>query len=98
MSADIIAVGARVQRLRERLRLTPQQIAAVAGISAWTVRALERGAAEGVGLHTLTGIAAALGVPVGVLLGERPPPIHWPVDDVFWRQVRREIDAQREVA
>lgn len=90
--ADVAAVGARIRRLRLRLGLTPIQVADRAGVIPATVRALERGTTDGVNLHTLTGIARALEVPVGVLLGEQPPPLHWPMSTVFWRQAAREID------
>lgn len=93
------AIGDRVRQLRERVGLSQHQTADRAGIHFATIQALEQGRrSEGVTLATMSAIAKALEVPVAVLLGEQPPPLHWPVDRVFWRQVAREIDALREVA
>ncbi len=95
MSVDVAAVGARVRTMRGRLRWSGQELARRAGVDKTTVYALERGTADGANLRTLTGLAAAFEVPVGVLLGEQDPPLHWPVDRVFWAQVRREVAAIR---
>lgn len=92
MSADIRTVGDRIRTMRDRVGMSQTQVAAASGLHLRTVCAVERGEAGEVRLATLTAIAAALDVPVGVLLGERPPPVHWPVDGVFWRQVRREVE------
>ncbi len=99
MSTDVAAVGERVRALRERAGMSHYDVAERAGVDRYTVQALERGTSGAdVRLGTLAGIAAALDLPVGVLLGESPPPIHWPADGVFWRQVRREIEQILEVA
>ncbi len=91
-------IGRRVRDLRLRIGATPTQLAEQAGVAVVTVRKLERGAHDDVTLTTLTGVAAALELPVAVLLGEQPPPLHWPVDRVFWRQLRREVEQIQGVA
>ncbi len=91
MSVDVAEIGGRVRTLRDRLGWSAADLADRAGIFKDTVLRLERGAKGEVSLRVLTGLAAALGVPVGVLLGEQPLPLHWPVDRFFWGQVRREV-------
>jgi XRE family transcriptional regulator, regulator of sulfur utilization len=98
VTPDIAAIGGRVRDMRERVGYSAAGLARRAGVDAWTVRALENGTASGMTLATLSGLARAFGVPVGVLLGERPLPLGWPVGDVFWGQVRRELEQIREVA
>ncbi len=96
MSAQVVGtIGARVRVLRERAGMSQRGLARRAGVDKSTVEALEAGRAAGINLHTLTVLAQTLGQPIGVLLGEQPGPV---VDAAYWRQVRREIDAQREVA
>ncbi len=95
---DVAAVGARVRELRERLGWTAGDLADRAAVYKDTVLRLERGAKGEVSLRVLTGLAEALEVPVGVLLGEQPPPLHWPVDRFFWGQVRREVEQIQGVA
>ncbi len=93
------ALGKRVRALRERIGVNQTELAFAAGISRAALSNLEAGSARhGVTLTTLAALAEALDVPVGVLLGERPLPVHWPVDGVFWRQAGREIDQLRAFA
>jgi DNA-binding XRE family transcriptional regulator len=94
-AVDARTVGRHVFDLRVRLGLTVVELADRAGVGEATVYQLERGANPDCALSTVTGLAAALGVPVGVLLGERRPPAYWPVDRLFWRQAGREIDELR---
>lgn len=94
----VAAIGARVRDLRTRAGLSTTAVAERAGIDVAWLREIERGDASGISLNTLTGLASAVGVPVAVLLGEQPPPLHWPVDRVFWTQVRREVEQIQGVA
>jgi DNA-binding Xre family transcriptional regulator len=79
--------------LRVRAALSQRGLAEQAGIDKTTVEALEGGRAPGINLHTLSALAQALKVQIGVLLGEQPGPA---VDATYWRQIRREIEAQIE--
>lgn len=80
MSTDVVrTVGRRTLELRDRAGLSQRVLAQQAGVNVSTIQALELGTATGANLHTLTALAQALQVPVGVLLGERPIPVapHW---------------------
>jgi transcriptional regulator with XRE-family HTH domain len=93
VSADVATVGVRVRALRDRIGITQTELADAADVNRGTLSVLESGQGEhGVTVKTLTRLADALDVPVGVLLGERPMPLHWPIGDVFWRQIRREVE------
>ena len=92
------AVGARMRQARERVGMSQTRLAEAAGVDRSTISGLERGDGGSPNVATVSAIAQALGLPVATLLGEQPPPIHWPVDRVFWRQVAREIDTLRGVA
>lgn len=76
-----LAVGRRICAARRRQGLSQARLAAASGVHMATIRAYEAGARE-VQLRALPAIAAALGLPVKVLLGavlcpgcgEKPPP------------------------
>ncbi len=91
MTADVATVRTQVRALRDRLGWTVPTLADRSGVNEWTIRDLERGGSGDITLGTLSKLAAGLEVPVGCLLGERPPPLDWPVDRIRWRQVGREI-------
>jgi transcriptional regulator with XRE-family HTH domain len=96
VTAEVVTtVGVRVRALRQRAGLSQRGLASLAAVDKTTVQALEMGRAPGMNLHTLSTLARALRVPIGVLVGEQPGP-H--VDGVYWRQVRREVEQQWEVA
>ncbi len=96
MTADVATVRAQVRALRDRLGWTVRELAERSGVNEWTIRDVERGGSADITLGTLSRLAAALDVPVGCLLGERPLPLNWPLGDVFWRQARREINQIQE--
>ncbi len=90
------ALADRVRALRERIGVNQSELADAAGISRAALSTLEAGGERhGVTLRTLRGIAEALDVPVAVLVGERRPAVDWPVDQIKWRQIRREVEAVR---
>jgi transcriptional regulator with XRE-family HTH domain len=90
-------VGQRVRELRRAQGLNRQQVADLAGVHMTTVRSLERQQPAGTSLHTLAGLSRALGVPIGVLVGEQPMPSGG-VPPIEWRRVRAEVDSLREAA
>ncbi len=94
-TAVVATVGERVRALRERAGMSQRGLAARAGVDKTTVQALEMGRAPGMNLHTLSALAQALQVPIGVLVGELPVPSGEPVS---WAQVRREVEQLWEVA
>ncbi len=93
---DVVrTVGERVRALRHRAGLSQNALARMSGITDDTIRALECFRAPGIHLFTLTALAEALRVPIGVLVGERPIP---QVDAALLAQVRYEVEQQWEVA
>jgi transcriptional regulator with XRE-family HTH domain len=93
--AAIGILGHRVRAIRRMRGLNRQQVAEAANIHATTVRYLERFRQGDTSLHTLVGLSAALGVPIGVLVGELPIPDGDPVE---WPQIRAEVEHLWEVA
>ncbi len=67
-------VGANLRRKRQATGLSLADLASAAGLSKTTLRALELGEGNPT-LSTLWALAAALGVPLGDLLDDRPAPV-----------------------
>ena len=61
--------GRRLARLRERARLSQQQLAARTGLGYSTVASLEQGSRSDPRLSTLKALATALKVPLLTLIG-----------------------------
>lgn len=91
----IVVLGQRVRAIRKMRGLNRQQVADAARIAMTTVRYLECGRQGDTTLHTLVGLSQALGVPVGVLIGERPVPS---VDPHLLARARSEAARIMEVA
>lgn len=91
----VTTVGQRVRTIRRLRGLNRQQVADAAGVHMTTVRTLERCTQADTSLYTLAGLARALNVPIGVLLGELPIPTGEPVP---WARVRAEVEQIMEVA
>lgn len=63
-------IGGKVNLLREQLGIEVSEMAELAGLSLSSWRAVERDQAENPSLGTIKAVAKALGVTVGLLLGE----------------------------
>lgn len=66
--------GSVVATMRERLGLTQGRLAALVGMNQSNISRLEKGSLSDLKVATLQRLAAVLEVPVGVLIGELPPP------------------------
>lgn len=75
MSQPILqALGVRVRTLREHRQQTQADLATAVGLSRTSITNLEAGRQGNVPATTLVTLARALGVSVGMLLGEVPLP------------------------
>jgi transcriptional regulator with XRE-family HTH domain len=73
MSSGVVmaeTIGERVRRLREAAGLTQKQLAERAGVPLPTLRQVEQMVTKAPRPETLLGLARALGVKVGELMGE----------------------------
>ena len=72
MTADSESLGARLRRLRQKARLTQQQLATAAGLAITSLAQIERGAGGDPRLSTLLALAGTLGVDPAVLVKGLP--------------------------
>ncbi|MBV9012719.1 MAG: helix-turn-helix transcriptional regulator [Pseudonocardiales bacterium] len=66
-------IGERIRRLRKKVGMTQDELAAAAGVSTDLIRKLEQGQRHTASLASLSRIARALGVSIAALLGPAPP-------------------------
>jgi transcriptional regulator with XRE-family HTH domain len=67
--ADTKGLGRRVARMREKRRLSQQELAARAGLSYQTLWRIERGTQGNPSVFTIGAIARVLGVSIDYLVG-----------------------------
>lgn len=79
---DIFEAGKRIKKIRKSLKLTQEQLAEKAGISAHFVYEIEHGQ-KTMRLYTLTDIALALGTSTDYILFGRTPDISSGARDVM---------------
>lgn len=79
---DIFEAGKRIKKIRKSLKLTQEQLAEKAGISAHFVYEIEHGQ-KTMSLYTLTDIALALGTSTDYILFGRTPDISSGARDVM---------------
>lgn len=61
-------MGYKIKEIREKLKMTQEELSRKSGISRGTISALENGTGRATTTKTLSNIAKALGVPVEVLI------------------------------